>query len=57
MHNAELDEIFFVTQFVHDLKPDIQNAVQVQLPTTVDKAMLLAQLQQEVLERSKYKGQ
>lgn len=44
---------YSVTQFVQGLKPDIQNVVQVQLPTTIDKAMLLAQLQQEEMECSK----
>ncbi|KAK3132522.1 hypothetical protein QOZ80_6AG0523620 [Eleusine coracana subsp. coracana] len=48
MHNPELDEIFFVTQFMKGLKPEIQNPVLSQLPTMVDKAVLLASIQQDL---------
>jgi hypothetical protein len=44
-----------VTQFIKGLKPEIQNVVQVHLPITVDKAVLLVQMQQEVLEKNKIK--
>ncbi|GJN20898.1 hypothetical protein PR202_gb08332 [Eleusine coracana subsp. coracana] len=56
MHNHELDEIFFVTQFVKGLKPEIQHPVLSQLPTTVDRAALLATIQQEIQDRGKLKG-
>lgn len=42
-------------QFVRGLKVEIQNLVQVQVPTKVDKAILLAQLQQEMLDQHKFK--
>lgn len=53
VHNPLFDETYFVTQFVRGLKFEIQGVVEVQLPTTVDRAILLAQTQQEVLERGK----
>jgi hypothetical protein len=57
MHNPTLDEIFFVQQFVKGLKPEIQGSVLCQVPTTVNRAVLLAQLHQDVLEMSKFKPQ
>jgi hypothetical protein len=55
VHYPLFDETYFVTQFVRGLKFEIQGVVEVQLPTTVDRAILLAQTQQEVLERGKLK--
>ena len=45
MHNPLLDETFFVTQFIYGLKLEIQSVVQMHKPATVDKAVLLAQMQ------------
>jgi hypothetical protein len=42
VHNPKFDEIFFVTQFARGLKLEIQNVVQVQVPTTVDSSVLKA---------------
>jgi hypothetical protein len=53
VHNPRMGEPFFVTQFVWGLKFEIQNVVQVQVPTTMNRAILLAHMQQEVLDRSK----
>jgi hypothetical protein len=49
VHNAQYDETFFVTHFVRGLKFELQDVVQVQVPTTVDRAILLAQIQHVVL--------
>jgi hypothetical protein len=57
VHNAQYDETFFVTHFVRGLKFELQDVVQVQVPTTVDRAILLAQIQQEVLDRGRGEGQ
>jgi hypothetical protein len=57
VHNSEFDETFFVTYFVRGLKYELQDVVQVQTPSTVDRAIHLAQLQQEVLEHNKFRGQ
>jgi hypothetical protein len=56
VRNTHLDETFFVTQFIRGLKPEIQGVVKVQLPSTVDRAALLAKMQQEILEKSKFKA-
>jgi hypothetical protein len=56
VHNKDLDEMFFVTQFIKGLKPEIQSVVQMQLPSSVDRAALLPQLQQDVLEKGKFKA-
>jgi hypothetical protein len=56
VHNKYLDEMFFVTQFIKGLKPEIQSVVQMQLPSSVDRAALLPQLQQDVLEKGKFKA-
>jgi len=57
MHNSGYGEVFFVAQFIKGLKPEIQPAVQLQLPNKVTKAILLAKIQQKMLERGKYKAQ
>jgi hypothetical protein len=57
VHNAQYDETFFVTHFVRGLKFELQDVVLVQVPTTVDRAILLAQIQQKVLDRGRGKGQ
>lgn len=57
MHNSGHGELFFVAQFIKGLKEDIQPAVQMQLPDKVTKAILLAKMQQKMLDRGKYKAQ
>jgi hypothetical protein len=57
VHNPQLDEIFFVAQFVKGLKREIQGPVRCQVPTTVNRAVLLATLQQDVLDKSRPKFQ
>jgi hypothetical protein len=57
VHNPLFDEIFFVTHFVQGLKYGIQSVVRMQLPTTVDRAIVLAQTQYDILEQAKVKGQ
>jgi hypothetical protein len=56
VHNPEMDEIFFVTQFVKGLKDEIQGPVLCQIPTTVNRVVLLAQLHQDVLAKSRAKS-
>ena len=57
MHNSGYGEVFFVAQFIKGLKPEIQSAIQLQLPDKVTKPILLAKIQQKMLERGKYKSQ
>ncbi|GJN10710.1 hypothetical protein PR202_ga28827 [Eleusine coracana subsp. coracana] len=56
MHNPNMDETFFVNQFVKGLKDGIRESVQAQVPDNVDRAALLAQIQQESWERNKFKS-
>jgi hypothetical protein len=53
MHNMGLDEVFFVTQFVKGLKPDIRGPVQSQAPDTVKRAIMLAKIQQQLSDNKK----
>ena len=44
IHNPELDEIFFVTQFLKGLRSELQGPIMAQLPHTVDRFEVLAQV-------------
>jgi len=55
MHHEGFDELFFVSQFIKGLKYEIASVVQSQLPLTVDRAIQLAKVQQQVLEKGKQK--
>jgi hypothetical protein len=55
MFNSGLDDMFFAYHFVDGLKEDIKGGVQSQLPDTVDKASILARIQQQILDRAKAK--
>jgi len=57
MHHEGFDELLFVSQFFKGLKYEIASSVQSQLPQIVDKAILLAKVQQQVLEKGKQKQQ
>lgn len=48
MHNSGMDELFFITQFIKGLKPEIGSIVQSQIAETLQRAMLLARIQQQV---------
>lgn len=55
IHNMGLDDTFLITQFVRGLAPEISAAVQTQIPETMDRAILLAKFQQQILEKGKSK--
>jgi hypothetical protein len=55
MFNPRFDELFFTSHFINGLKEEIKHVVQSQLPDTVDRAALLARIQQQALEKSKAK--
>lgn len=57
LHNPALGEKKIVSQFVKGLKGELQGHVMAQLPRTVDRAILLAHIQQEVIEMNKAKFQ
>lgn len=39
LHNNGLDEVFFVTQFIKGLKPEVGCVVQSQIPKSLDRAV------------------
>lgn len=57
MHNPNYDDMFFTPQYISGLKDEIRSSVEPRTPTTVDKAALIANIQQGVLESSKSKYQ
>lgn len=46
MHNNGLDELFIITQFIKGLKLEVSSVVQSQIPETMDRAIMLAKIQQ-----------
>lgn len=48
LHNGHMGEIFFVTQFIKGLKPELKFGVQAQVPDTMERAIMLAQIQQQL---------
>jgi hypothetical protein len=57
MHNSGYDDLFFASQFFNGLKDEIRDTVQSQVPEDVDRAVLLAKIQQRIVERGKIKRQ
>jgi len=53
MHNRHLGEMFFVTQFIKGLLPGISAAVLSQVPDTMQRATMLARIQQQLLDQGK----
>jgi hypothetical protein len=50
MHNDGHGDLFFASQFVNGLKEDIRYTVQSQVPEDVDRAVLLAKIQQRIVD-------
>lgn len=57
MHGGQLDYLFMASTYVNGLKEKIKAMVEPQVPTTVDKAITVAKIQQKIMERSKSKFQ
>jgi hypothetical protein len=57
MHNTKFEDLFFVTQFIKGLRLEIGSVVQAQVPYSMERDILLARIQQQVLERSRSKWQ
>jgi hypothetical protein len=53
MFNSGVDDMFFTSHYVNGLRDGNMNSVQNKLPNSVDKASLLARLQQQVLDQTK----
>jgi hypothetical protein len=57
MNNSEFEDLFFITQFIRGLKLEVASVVQSQVPESMERAILLARIQQQILDRSKSKWQ
>lgn len=57
MHSYQYDALFFATQHVKGLRDDFRAVVEPQVPTTVERATIIAKIQQRVFERHKLKYQ
>lgn len=56
MHSYNFDSLFFAS-YVNGLKDEIRAVVEPQVPSTVDRAAVIAKIQQRVLDRNKLKYQ
>jgi hypothetical protein len=56
MHNQGLDELYFVTQFISGLQPELAAAVRSQVPKKMKKTILLAKVQQQLLDSKQFKS-
>jgi hypothetical protein len=57
MHGGQYDDLFLASTYVNGLKEEIRAIVEPQVPTTVDRTVTIAKIQQRVIERSKLKYQ
>lgn len=57
MYNPHYDEQFYISQFIKGLKPEIRGMVESQVPQSLERAILLACVQQEVTEDARPHGQ
>lgn len=55
MHITGLDDMFFTNQFVQGLKEEVRYAVQAQMPKKLEKALLLAPIQEDINGRTKHR--
>ncbi|KAK1607032.1 hypothetical protein QYE76_030705 [Lolium multiflorum] len=53
IQNPNYDEQFFVSQFIRGLKSELRGAVESQVPDSLERAILLARVQEEVLAAAK----
>jgi hypothetical protein len=56
MHNTGYDKLFFITQFTRNLKPKIAVVVQSQIPQTMEHAIRIAKVQEQLIDRQKFRG-
>jgi hypothetical protein len=55
MHKCNYDELFFATTYAQGLKEEIRATVEPHVPVTVNRASVIARIQQRTLERTKLK--
>ncbi|KAJ1276202.1 hypothetical protein BS78_05G196300 [Paspalum vaginatum] len=52
LHNGNMGELYFVAQFIKGLKHELQFGVQAQVPETMERAIMLAKIQQQLLDKN-----
>ncbi|WVZ94909.1 hypothetical protein U9M48_040738 [Paspalum notatum var. saurae] len=56
LHNGHMGDLYFVAQFIRGLKPDLRFGVQAQAPETMERAIMLAKIQQELHDKNSVKS-
>ena len=56
MHDLGMADTYFVSQFIKGLKPEIRYPVQGQVPGNMEKAVMLAKMQQIIQEKYRSAG-
>jgi hypothetical protein len=51
MYDQGMGDTYFISQFVKGLKPEIRYQVQGQVPATMERAVMLAKIQQQIQEK------
>lgn len=57
MHNQGMGDTYFISQFIKGLKPEIRYQVQGQVPATMERAIMLAKIQQSIQGKAGYRTQ
>lgn len=55
MHDQGMGGTYFISQFIKGLKPEIRYQVEGQVPETMERAIMLAKIQQTIQEKAKSK--
>jgi hypothetical protein len=56
MFNPNYDDQFFISHFIKGLKWELRGAVESQVPATLERAFMLARVQQDLSDEIKQKG-
>lgn len=56
MHSGGMPDTYFMSQFIRGLKPELRYAVQGQVPHSMERAAMLAKIQQRIQDKSTKKG-
>ena len=55
LHDLGMSDTHFISQFMKGLKPEIRFAVQGQVPYSMERAVMLAKIQEQIQEKNKSK--
>lgn len=57
MHDLGMGDVYFISQFIKGLKPELRYQVQGQVPAIMERAVRLAEIQETIQEKTKSKFQ